>query len=96
MRKPKSKDDWWYTRLVNAEPKKIYRECPCCGMRTGIPEIYPTQYCYMCGKVIYRDEERNNQEKKKYEFIRKLKKEGIEINGNNKKTNRRKKISKEI
>ena len=86
------KDKNWYNKVVNSEPKKIYRECPNCGKRVGIPEIYPTQWCFMCGETIYRDLEKNEEAKKKYEFMRKMK----GINENDKKTTRRKKVSKEI
>lgn len=85
-------DKKWYDKVVNAEPKKIYRECPNCGKRVGIPEIYPTQWCFMCGETIYRDLEKNEEAKKKYEFKRKMK----GINENDKKNNRGKKVSKKI
>ena len=90
----RSKDDNWYHKITQAEPKKIYRACPCCGYRTGIPEIYKTQWCYMCGEVIYVDEEENEKARKKYEFMRKLKGKGILKD--DKKVNRRKKIPKEV
>jgi len=77
MRKPRTRDDYWYTKLSNSEPQKVYRECPKCGMRTGIPIIYDTQFCYMCKTTIYVDEKRNEEEKKKFEFLRELKKKGI-------------------
>ena len=77
MRKPRSKDDYWYTKLTNAEPKKVYRECPNCGKRVAIPTIYPTQFCYMCKTTIYVDEELNEKEKGKYKFLNELRKKGI-------------------
>lgn len=92
--KLRKKDDAWYKKITQAEPKKIYRACPCCGYRTGIPEIYKTQWCYMCGKIIYADEEENEKARKKYEFMRKLKGKGILKD--DKKVNRRKKIPKEV
>lgn len=85
-------DKNWYNKVVNSEPKKIYRECPNCGKRVGIPEIYPTQWCFMCGETIYRDLDKNEEAKKKYEFKRKMK----GIKEDDKKTTRRKKVSKEI
>lgn len=94
MKRPKTRDDYWYNKVANAEPKKIYRECPRCGMKTGIPEIYKTQWCFMCGETIYADEELNEKAKKKCEFIRKLKGKGIDIN--DKKNIRGKKVQKEI
>lgn len=93
MRKPKTKDDYWYNKIMDAEPNKIYRCCPKCGSKVGIPEYYPTKFCYMCGETIYVDEDKNEEIRKKYAFMRKLKK-GLELNA--KKTTRRKKISKEI
>lgn len=87
------KDNVWYKKVTNSEPRKVYRECPNCGKRTGIPIIYKDQWCFMCGETIYRDKKLNEQAKKKYEFRRKMK--GI-INENNKKSNRRKKMEKEI
>ena len=90
--KLRKKDDAWYKKVTSAEPKKIYRECPNCGKRTGIPVIYKTQWCYMCGEKIYIDEELNNKAKKKYEFMRKMK----GLNKDVKKNNRRKKVAKEI
>ena len=94
MRKPRTKDDYWYNKITNAEPKKIYRYCPRCGSKTGIPDIYKTKFCFMCGEVIYVDETKNEEMRKKYAFIRKLEKKGIKLN--DKKTVRRKKIQKEI
>lgn len=90
--KLRKKDDAWYKKITQAEPKKIYRECPNCGKRVGIPIIYKDQWCFMCGEKIYVDKELNEQAKKKYEFMRKMK----GINKNDKKTNRRKKMEKEI
>lgn len=94
MRKPRTKDDYWYTRVTNAEPKKIYRHCPRCGSKVGIPEIYQTKFCFMCGEVIYADEELNEKAKQRIIFLKKLEKKGLKLNA--KKPNRRKKISKEI
>ena len=88
------KDDNWYKKITQAEPKKIYRECPNCGKRTGIPIIYKTQWCFMCGETIYADEAENEKARKKYEFLRNLKERGVKEN--DKKTIRGKKISKEI
>jgi hypothetical protein len=90
--KRRKKDDAWYKKITSAEPKKVYRNCPNCGKRVGIPVIYPTQWCYMCGETIYADEVENEKARKKYEFMRKMK----GINENDKKTIRRKKVSKEI
>lgn len=83
VRKPRTKDDYWYTKVANAQPKKAYRECPCCGKKVGIPIIYPTQFCYMCKSTIYVDEERNEQERRKYKFLNELKKKGIDIGDKN-------------
>lgn len=96
MRKPRTKDDYWYNKITEAEPKKIYRYCPRCNKKVGIPEIYPTKYCFMCGEVIYVDERKNEEMRKKYAFIRKLEKRGVKLNDKNKRNIRRKKISKEI
>lgn len=96
MRKPKTKDDYWYQKITKAEPKKIYRYCPKCNSKVGIPEIYKTKYCFMCGEVIYVDEKKNEEMRRKYYFIRKLEKKGIKINDKNKRNSKRKKISKEI
>ena len=94
MRKPRTKDDYWYTKITNAEPKKIYRYCPRCGSKVGIPEIYQTKYCFMCGEVIYTNEELNEKSRQRIAFIRKLEKKGLKLNA--KGTNRRKKVSKKI
>ena len=94
MRKPKTKDDYWYNKISEAEPTKIYRYCPKCNAKVGIPEIYKTKYCFMCGETIYVDEELNEKSRKKIAFMRKLKQKGVKINV--KKITRRKKIQKEI
>ena len=96
MRKPRTKDDYWYTKVTNAEPKKVYRYCPRCGSKTGIPEIYQTKFCFMCGEVIYADEEQNEKAKQRIMFLKKLEKKGLKLNVKNKRNTRRKKISKEI
>ena len=96
MRRPRTKDDYWYNKITNAEPKKIYRYCPNCGSKVGIPEIYPTKFCFMCGEIIYVDEKKNELARKKYAFIRKLEKKGVKLNDKNKRNIRRKKVSKEI
>lgn len=94
MRKPKTKDDYWYNKISEAEPTKVYRYCPRCNKKVGIPDIYKTKFCFMCGEVIYVDETKNEEARKKYAFMRKLEKKGLKVN--DKKTTRRKKISKEI
>lgn len=80
MRKPRTKDDYWYNKITNAQPKKTYRECPKCGMRTGISEPYTYETCFMCGSMIYLDEELNEKEKQKYKFMNELKRKGIKTN----------------
>lgn len=96
MKKPRTRDDYWYNKITNAEPNKIYRCCPRCGMKVGIPETYKQKCCFMCGEVIYVDETKNEEVKKKYAFIRKLKQKGIEFNDKDKRNIRRKKMEKEI
>ena len=88
MRNPRTKDDYWYQRVKDAEPKRIYRTCPKCGMKTGIPEIYPSRFCYMCNTTVYVDEELNERERKKYQFLKELKKKGI-TNDNKKKKDKK-------
>jgi len=96
MRNPRTKDDYWYTKIVNSEPKKIYRCCPKCGSKVGIPEIYETKYCFMCGEIIYTDEAKNEESRKRIDFTRKLKQKGLKLDVKNKRNTRRKKVSKEI
>jgi len=96
MRKPRTKDDYWYTKITNAEPKKIYRYCPRCNAKVGIPEIYKTKFCFMCGEIIYANEEENEKARKKIMFTRNLEKRGVKLNVKNKRNIRRKKIQKEI
>lgn len=96
MRKPRTKDDYWYNKLLDAEPNKIYRLCPKCHSKVGIPEIYTQQYCFMCNETIYVDEEKNEAARKKYDFIRKLEKKGLKLNDKTKQNTRRKKMEKEI
>lgn len=96
MRKPRTKDDYWYNKITEAEPKKIYRYCPRCNKKVGIPEIYKTKYCFMCGETIYVDEAKNEEVRRKLFFIKNLEKKGIKLNVKNKRNTRRKKISKEI
>ena len=96
MRKPRTKDDYWYNKITEAEPKKIYRYCPKCGSKVGIPEIYATKYCFMCNAVIYVDERKNEEMRKKYAFMRKLKQKGLKLNDKDKRNIRGKKVSKEI
>lgn len=90
MRKPMTKDDYWYQRISDSQPKKIYRQCPCCGMTVGIPEMYDTRFCYMCKSTIYVDETRNEQERRKYKFLKELEKKGIKTN--DKKNTKKKKL----
>ena len=94
MRKPRTKDDYWFNKLSDAEPNKVYRYCPKCNSKVGIPETYVSRYCFMCGETIYVDEEKNEQMRNKYKFIRKMKQKGLELN--DKKSTRRKKMEKEI
>ena len=94
MKRPITKDDYWYNKIANAEPNKIYRCCPRCGMKVGIPDYYLRKYCYMCGETIYVDEEKNEEIRKKYAFMRKLAQKGVKLNV--KKTARRKKMEKDI
>lgn len=94
MRKPRTKDDYWYQKIMDAEPKKVYRECPKCGCRVGIPIIYNTKFCYMCGSTIYASWNKNEAAKRKYKFIKELEKKGIKAN--DKKIIRKKRIQKEI
>lgn len=85
MKKPRTKDDYWYNRIANSEPEKIYRDCPNCGMRVGIPVIYNTKFCYMCGATIYSSWNRNENARKKYRFFKELEKKGIKVNDRTKK-----------
>lgn len=94
MKKPRTRDDYWYNKISEAEPKKVYRCCPKCGSKVGIPEMYTQQFCFMCKEVIYVDEEENEKARKKFAFIRKLNEKGLKLDV--KKTTRGKKISKEI
>ena len=88
MKNPRTMDDKWYQKIRDAEPKKIYRNCPRCGRKTGIPEIYPTKFCYLCNTTIYADEELNEQARKYYRFIREMERKGIYV----KKTKRKKRL----
>jgi hypothetical protein len=88
MRKPRTTDDWWYQKIKDAEPKKIYRNCPRCGMKTGIPEIYPTRFCYICKATVYIDEELNEKARKKYKFLKEMERNGINV----KKSKRKKRL----
>ena len=90
MKKPRTKDDYWYTQMTNAQPKRVYRRCPKCGMKAPLLTIYPTQFCYMCKTTIYLDEEKNEAERRKYKFINELKKKGIDTNDTKKKKSKKK------
>ena len=80
MRKPKTKDDYWYTQVINGQPPKVYRECPKCGMRVAIPVTYSQKLCYMCHATIYQSKTKNEKAKRKYKFLNELKKKGIKVN----------------
>lgn len=88
--RPRTKDDYWYKRITDAEPPKIYRYCPKCGAKTGIPITNKMKSCFMCGETIYVDEELNQKSRMKIMFEKKLKEKGLKLNV--KKTTRRKKI----
>ena len=96
MRKPRTKDDYWYNRIMAAEPPKVYRCCPRCNSKVGIPETQTQKICFMCKDIIYVDERKNEEMRKKYAFMRKLKQKGLKLNDKNKRNSKRKKISKEI
>lgn len=94
MRKPRTKDDYWYQKIVNTEPPKVYRDCPKCGRRVGIPIMYNTKTCFMCGSTIYASKRKNDAAKRKYKFIKELEKKGIKAN--DKKIIREKRIQEKI
>lgn len=94
MRKPRTKDDYWYQKIMDAEPPKIYRDCPNCGRRVGISIMYSSKFCFMCGSTIYANKTKNEAAKRKYKFIKELEKKGIKAN--DKKIIRKKGIQKEI
>ena len=94
MRKPRTKDDYWYQKIVNTEPPKVYRDCPKCGRRVGIPIMYNTKTCFMCGSTIYASKRKNDAAKRKYKFIKELEKKGIKAN--DKKNIREKGIQEKI
>lgn len=90
MRYPRTKDDYWFNKVTNNEVEKVYRRCPYCNMKVGIPTYRATKFCYMCNSKIYVDEELNELARRKYNFIKEIKKRGVNVN--DKRTNTRKKI----
>ena len=79
MKYPRTKDDYWFNKVTNAEPKRIYRKCPRCGMKVGIPETRQYKFCYMCNATIHVDEWKNERDRKRYKFFKMLEKKGVRI-----------------